>query len=177
MNVRRLIRLLEIVGHGKYCVDTATGTVISTKGKPMRPYLVNGYEKIKLYHKGKAYSYRVHELVAFFEEYDLLNQTVNHIDGDKRNNRAVNLECISMAENLRHAKELGLLNAPKGEKHSKLKADEVRAIRAKYLEDKVTLQALAAEYEISLRSIKGIINRRTWKKVYVINESRALRRS
>lgn len=58
---------------------------------------------------GKAHYMLLHRLVAAaFCARESDAQEVNHIDGDKTNNRAVNLEWISHADNLRHAYEAGL---------------------------------------------------------------------
>lgn len=50
--------------------------------------------------------FKVHRLVAeaFVYNDDVVNKTtINHIDGDRRNNTAMNLEWNSYSENLQHA--------------------------------------------------------------------------
>ena len=42
---------------------------------------------------------------------------VNHIDGDKSNNKASNLEWVTRAENMYHSQHMGLLNPPRASKH------------------------------------------------------------
>lgn len=68
-----------------------------------------GYEVVVLYKNGKPSSFLVHRLVAqeFIENADNLS-TVNHIDGVKTNNRATNLEWMSVSDNLKHAYAMGL---------------------------------------------------------------------
>lgn len=71
-----------------------------------------GYSTIMVYKDHKKKGYNVHRLVA---EHFVPNpnnyETVNHIDGDKTNNRADNLEWVSQSDNLLHSyKEL---NRPK----------------------------------------------------------------
>lgn len=72
----------------------------------------NGYLQIKLYKNGVRQFYGVHRLVA---ECFVLNPDgkpqVNHIDGDKRNNRADNLEWCTASENQLHAVSHGLHGA------------------------------------------------------------------
>ena len=78
--------------------------------------LRNGYISIKLYKDHKPYARMVHRLVAaaFLGESDL---EVNHIDGNKTNNKVSNLEYLSRSDNLRHAYALGLItpHAPRAQ--------------------------------------------------------------
>ena len=66
---------------------------------------VNIYE-IHLRKDGKRKCFKIHRLVAdaFVYNDDPVNKTtVNHIDGDRSNNKADNLEWTSYSENLQHA--------------------------------------------------------------------------
>jgi hypothetical protein len=75
----------------------------------------NGYHILKVYREHKPYTRMVHRLVAatFMGESDL---EVNHIDGNKTNNRVSNLEYVSKSDNIKHAYAIGLIkpHAPKG---------------------------------------------------------------
>lgn len=65
---------------------------------------VNGYLSVKIYKDKKQYTCYVHRLVAmsfcsgFFDKAD-----VNHIDGNKSNNKSSNLEWCTRSENVLHS--------------------------------------------------------------------------
>ena len=68
---------------------------------------------VDLWRDGKPHSKYVHRLVAeaFVPNTIGKNATVNHIDGDKCNNHADNLEWLTLADNILHGFESGLYTA------------------------------------------------------------------
>lgn len=78
--------------------------------KILKPYPSHGgYLVVTLCKEGKRTKKRLHRLVAeaFLENPDNKPE-VNHIDGDKTNNYASNLEYMTCKENIRHAWDNGL---------------------------------------------------------------------
>lgn len=68
-----------------------------------------GYCKVNLFKNGVRSPCLVHRLVAdAFLQNQQCCKEVNHIDGDKRNNRAENLEFCTRSENMSHAYKTGL---------------------------------------------------------------------
>ena len=68
-----------------------------------------GYREINVKQKGKMRYYLVHRLVAelFCEKPDGVETEVNHINGDRLDERAENLEWITHADNLHHCFVIG----------------------------------------------------------------------
>lgn len=129
---------------GVYMISN-TGKVMSMprKGTQARvPKIRNlslthdGYVKVRLIGNGKDVTQRVHRLVAeaFIPNPDE-KETVNHIDGNKENNCADNLEWADRHEQMIHAYKNSLKNPMKGENNpwAKLTAEQVEAIRKEYV--------------------------------------------
>lgn len=77
----------------------------------------DGYLKTSLYKDKKGYNVIVHRLVAIhFIENTSNKPEVNHIDGNKLNNNASNLEWVTRSENQKHAYKNGLQESPKAMK-------------------------------------------------------------
>lgn len=64
----------------------------------------NGYRIVNLRIDGKTKGFSVHSLVAkaFVEKLNDKTQ-VNHINGDKSDNRSINLEWVTPSENVKHS--------------------------------------------------------------------------
>lgn len=116
----------DIVGYeGKYRVSN-TGKVYSViSNKVLTPaYCGSGYLKVMLVKQPKNYkNTMIHRLVAeAFIPNPSNKATVNHIDGNKLNNCAENLEWNTYSENLKHAYSKGLnhWNEKKGKAQKKV---------------------------------------------------------
>ena len=100
----------QIVGYNDYYVSNY-GRVKSTKRK--NAIILNGrddgkgYLKVALYDSdGKAKELRISRLVAeHFINNKYNKEQVNHINGDKQDNRVCNLEWVTNLENTRHSFE------------------------------------------------------------------------
>lgn len=135
--------------------------------KILKPGYNRNYYQVHLCKSGKYPLYEVARLVA--TAFILNNQNkpqVNHIDGDKLNNKANNLEWCTISENRLHAYKTGLQCAM-GEKNgqAKLKESDVREIRSLFEFRKVTSIILAKKYNVSPSCIKAIIRRDRWEFV------------
>lgn len=84
------------------------------KGQIISDANAYGYRSVGLCKHGIAKTWLVHILVAkAFIQNPLNKRTVNHINCDKSDNRACNLEWATDSENIKHAYRNGLKTSPK----------------------------------------------------------------
>jgi hypothetical protein len=126
----------------------------------------DGYSYVTLYWNGKTVIGFIHRLLMLtfhpVENSHLLE--VNHIDLNKKNNRLDNLEWMTHAENMKHARKLkAWKNQPYGEQliHSKLTADKVREVR-RMRESGMLHREIAAQFNVSTVAITNVINGKSW---------------
>lgn len=137
----------------------------SVTGRVLRQYDKDGYKVVSLSVGGLPRRYYVHRLVALaFIGPCPQDHIVNHIDGDRANPSAINLEYLSFQENGRHAAAIGVL--PRGEKHGAAKVTDaqVRKIRADYA-DGVAQSVLRRQYGLAQSTMHHLVHGITWKHV------------
>lgn len=141
------------------CVETGTvkGLTVSMSDK--------GYYYVSFWHDKKAFKYKVHELVAFLGGMELLDKTVNHIDGDKLNNRLDNLETLTSLDNHKHAKRSGLLPKGSTQAGSKLTESQVSEIKSMLTGRWGENTEIAKKYGIDPSVISKIKHGKDWKHV------------
>lgn len=106
----------------------------------------------------------IHRLVAMTFIPNAENKPcVNHIDGNKLNNCASNLEWVTRAENNAHAQMIGLSAKGVAITNAKLTDNLVREIRHLYSTGKYTQAQLARI--CNCQNISKIINKKDWKHV------------
>ena len=134
-------------------------------GLVLRPHATNrGYLRVQLRSENKPKHVAVHRLVAgAFVPSRRGAPYVNHIDGDRTNNCAENLEWVTQSENQIHAYATGLQGL--GAKHgrSKLTEGQVEEIIARHAAGE-TQTALAREYPVNQSMISKIVRGEFWKR-------------
>lgn len=141
----------------------------STSGKVLAQREGTGsYLRVCLSKSNQRKTFVVHRLIAMaFLDNPKNKPEVNHIDGDRHNNAASNLEWVTRSENERHAyRTLGKNpNRPwdgKPRKFARLLSDEqIKEIRSSRFGCKI----LSKKYGVSATTIKNIRNKKIYKEV------------
>lgn len=150
-------RYYEFRGRGKYLDE---GIKMGSRNR-------NGYKSVTLRFNGKYYQVSIHRMVyiAFNGSEELNNSdlVINHINGNKEDNRIENLELVSTIENIQHAWSTGLVSK---ETHplSKLSFEKAREIRKKYSTGEYTQRQLAEEFGVKQATISKVILNKSWKE-------------
>ena len=116
---------------------------------------------------GKKSKFLIHRLLAEHfvhnPDPDTLVQ-VNHIDGDKLNNKIENLEWVTAGDNQRHAYETGLKTIPIGEANGRsiLSDQEVIEIYNRLLAGESNI-SVAKAYGVERTTIFGIKCKKNWQ--------------
>lgn len=129
----------------------------------------DGYKQVSLSKNGKYTTYKVHRLVAltFIPNPNNL-PVINHIDGNKQNNRVDNLEWCTRSENDLHAYRLGLRKPvpiekkARGERTRTAKLKEHEVIYIKQHKD-IDANILMKKFNVSRSTINSIRKNRNWR--------------
>lgn len=102
--------------------------IMKTRNKGNTEYQIINFMTVD----GKKKTFRLHRLVLMaFDPIDNPDEMeVNHLDGNKKNNKLSNLEWCSSSQNQKHAFATGLQKARRGDKSnlSKLKPEQIQQI-------------------------------------------------
>ena len=150
----------------EHCGDVSSLGRVRSKRGIIRKTVVgnNGYIRVGLKHlEAKNTNYvTVHRLVALaFCEGQQDGYQVNHIDGDKTNNAASNLEWCSAKQNALHAFKLGL-RVPFAGRPVIPHADRGRILEARA--KGMTYREIAGWYGVSGSSVVHYVNGRKTKR-------------
>lgn len=123
----------------------------------------NGYKQVSLMKDGEKHVLYVHRLVANNYLAISFGEVVNHIDGNKQNNNATNLELTTYSENNQHAYDTGLRKRYE-QKPVFLPKETIKEIKecGKY----ASYAKMAEDYGIrSPDVISNILNNRTYQDI------------
>lgn len=165
----------DVIGYEGFYQVSNLGRVKSLKcNKPkiLKAYFYrqDEYLAVELFIHSKQKPIKIHRLVAeaFLPNPDNKPQ-VNHIDGNKLNNRLTNFEWVTVGENVRHAYKLGLIKRKSGCEHhqAKLTEEQVRYIRKVCIpgDRKFGINALARKFVIGVQTMFRVYTRESYKDI------------
>ena len=152
----------EIPHYPNYEVS-ALGVVRNAKKGNTLKWVDNGkgYKMVKLYNSSKPTGRLclIHRVVlSTFDPMGRSDLDVNHIDGDKSNNRLTNLEWTTKSNNTRHAHMTGLFNG-----RNKLTIEQVREIKVRLRqENRESYSKISRDYNVLPWNIIQIARGKLW---------------
>ena len=133
-----------------------------------------GYRFVHLFKNKQSSRFYVHRLVASeFVDGKCEGKIVNHIDGNKSNNVAENLEWVTPSENMKHAWKHGMCLAwdkqvAAVKEYNKTKRaltdDQVRRIKAMH-SDGHSQNSLARQFSVGVGTINTMLKGKSYKEV------------
>ncbi len=144
------------------------GRVRNQKGHVLKPTSNNrgkGYLFVMLYRNGRQYNKKIHRLVAaaFIPNPDN-KPTVNHNNGNTKDNTASNLSWMTMQEQSDHAIREGLLPVGDRSYHARLSVEDIKTIiELRNLGKRQ--KEIAAQFEIARTTVSAICAGRIWKSI------------
>lgn len=164
-------RFKEIEGYDNDYFITEDGDVISVKrGKKMllkKRVNSRGCYYVNLCKNGKYKSIYIHRLVGiYFVENNNGFNVLNHVDGNKLNNRYDNLEWCDQVHNMKEASRMGLLKIKRGAESNlysgKLDIDISNMIRSIRSNEKLSYDKIAKMFDVSKATIINICKNRIY---------------
>ena len=138
------------------------GCVRKLHTTPTCPYYVIVLSK----GRREFHNYLVHRLIAstFLKDYTP-ELEINHIDGNKHNNRVDNLEMATRLENITHARKTGLANDV-GTNNSRSVLSEALVRKGKvYRKWGLNVSGLAREYGVKPATLLLAVQGKTYKNI------------
>lgn len=142
-------------------------------GRVLRPSKSTEYPRVTMCYK----EYFVHRLVALTFLGESIGKQVNHINGNKHDNRLENLEWVTPKQNYAHAIRTGLAplgerngsrtkpeSRPRGESNTQSLLNEGQVIEIRNLRSEgLTLAEIASRYNVCFQTVHHITTGKTWK--------------
>lgn len=164
INLENEAILVEAVENGQLRVDNY-GRVWRANGNRAERKTAKGYLQVGIYHEGSWVRGFAHRLV-YRTRTGVIPEglTINHKNGNKTDNRPINLELATMQQQALH--KIYVLGKNRtlfqhGEKHrlSKLSNNDVEEIRRRYMtEPDITQIVLARRFQVSQTHISGLVS-------------------
>jgi predicted lipase len=166
------VMLKKIPGFDGY-LASHTGSVYSNKKqqnkRQLRPRIdkSTGYQKVTLYRESKAVTIYLHQVIAitFHGDKRAANMMVAHLDANKMNCVASNLEWKTYLGNAKDRDAHGNTCRGSKSKFSKLTEEKVEKI-FEMLQGGLLIPSIASAFGVSERTIYSIAAGATWRHVH-----------
>lgn len=149
-----------VTSDGEFYSDNSG--LMKTRNRPGTEYQIINFSTVD----GRKRTFRAHRLVmmAFEPRENMDELEVNHIDGNKKNNKLENLEWCTASENQKHAFKMGLQKARKGENSnfSKLTQEDIERI-FELRKQGLTQQQIGDIVGCTKSNISCILRGKSWK--------------
>ena len=144
---KRNTRTKKLIGKSAGCINKKTGYVVATV-EGIQYFL---HRVVMALHLGECPS----------------NMQVNHIDGNKTNNRISNLELVTPQQNVRHAYDSGLAKGKSGEDNPMSEITEEVVLKIyEYLEQGLGNTEISKLLDIEHKHISLLRTGSRWKHIY-----------
>lgn len=132
------------------------------------------YAQVSLYNKGQNKKFLIHRLVATAFCSNPKNKNfVNHIDGNKLNNHANNLEWVTASENMVHAFSNSLIDFNIGEECSWAKLNEKQVLKiVEMFQNGQSQTQLAKLFKVTRSAIYRLLTGKNWKHLKLAKYSK-----
>lgn len=149
------------------------GGVARVPSRLLTPDASTGYARVTMHSGGKMIRCQVHRLVArAFLDGFMPNRHVNHINGNKLDNRVENLEWVTPRENVLHAWRTGLCKPNLGADHGAAKLNDSAVRSIMHLASRGIEQTLLAEaFGVTHAAVSSIVRGKTWKHITEISHA------
>lgn len=135
------------------------------KEKTIKQKISNcGYKTVCLSKNNKRKTYTVHRLLAIcFIPNNENKRTVNHRNGIKTDNNAINLEWCTTSQNTKHAYDNGLIKVSKAENHVNSKLTNVQVLEIRAIGRSLKQREIGEMYGVRQVLISNVLNNISYK--------------
>lgn len=145
---------------GVWQVDAARGVMLGRSRQPIGKPHSQGYISFGINMHGRVVSVFAHRVIWESVHGPIGEELViNHINGDKTDNRIANLEVITQAKNTEHARLTGLTPRDDGYHNTRAALGEEQVVDVRRLHHAGhTIASIAEQYNVSKRTVRRVIN-------------------
>ncbi len=152
----------SVPGYPNYEISSSGVVRNATTGLVLKGFEYRGYRFAQIYRDNVRQNFAVSRLVLLsFRGEPPEGHVAAHLNGDRKDNRLLNLAWVTPEENEQHRFLHGTI--AKGEKHgaAKFEEEDILWIRAAAKRG-VSWAKIAKRYQAGKRTISHIVHRRTW---------------